>query len=627
MGRMRSKGLSGLVRFGSKSATPKLAALLGLSIAVAFAAQAHAARFDAGALKQGSAAVVPVQTGAATDCLKLDRKWAGPILTTTLRSQCRASVAIREVVALQGAHDLPPQSGLYGEGFTMLSVAVGTLGKPENLGRLDSVHYRIPQPAGSHTYYGAVLLSPPQAGHLLVGFLSYKRYVGSISLWPDRYRVAFDAEGLSIAPGETWTFEPVYVGSGAGRSALMADFAARIAKANRARAGAPVHTGWSSWNAFRKEVTFDQVVATTRIVAERAPMLDYIQLDDGFQPHDGDWLDVRQGFGGTIPELSKAIYGLGKKPALWVAPLVADGESALMRQHPDWFIKGADGKPLRADKVTYGGWGGPWYSLDGSHPEVQRYLETMFRKMRREWNIDYFKLDALYWGAMHGGRFHDPKATRISAYRSAIEAIRRGVGDETFITIANAPLWPSIGFADASRASNDVGYVWRSFRVVGRENLYRSWMHRTLWVTDPDSIMLSGVVPPKIGEEPAPPATLNEMRAHWTSIYMTGGIFLTGDDLTALPAERLKVMADLGRPEGFAPRIDDADLSFVDTATGPKGAFNWSDTPRTVALTGPPGSVWKDHWTGQTVTFDPRGRASVQLPGRDAMLLRRSSRK
>jgi alpha-galactosidase len=593
-----------------------------LLIAVASAC-ASAAQFDSAQFTQAQAAVVTVDPAAETSCLALERRWSGPVLSTTLRNGCRAPVAIREVVALQGPHDLPPQTALYGEGFTMLSLAVGTLGAPENLGRLDSVHYKIAQPAGSQTYYGAVLLSPPGAEHLLIGFLSTKRYLGSVNLWPERFRVAFDTEGLRIAPGETWRFEPVYVRSGAARGALLDDFARRIAAANHARASAPVHTGWSSWNAFRKDVTFEQVVATTRIVVARAPMLDYIQLDDGFQPFEGDWMQTRAGFGGTIEQLSSAIHALGKKPALWVAPLVADRDSTLLREHPDWFIQSADGKPLSADTVSFGGWGGPWYGLDGSNPAVQAHLERQFRTMRRDWNIDYFKLDALFWGALHGGTLHDPKATRISAYRAAIAAIRRGAGNDTFITIANAPLWPSIGFADASRASNDVGYSWRSFRVVGRENLYRSWMHRRLWVTDPDSIMLSGQAPPKIGQAAEPAASANELRAHWTSIYMTGGIFLTGDDLTALPAERLAVLQGLGRPEGFAPRLDNPDLSFIDTARGPKAAFNWSDVPRTVELTGPRGSRWHDHWTGQLVQFDERGQASVLVPARDALLLRR----
>ena len=49
--------------------------------------------------------------------------------------------------------------------------------------------------------------------------------------------------------------------------------------------------------------------------------------------------------------------------------------------------------------------------------------------MRREWGCTYFKLDANFWGAIHGGRFHDPQATRIEAYRRGMQAILRGAGD------------------------------------------------------------------------------------------------------------------------------------------------------------------------------------------------------
>ena len=44
--------------------------------------------------------------------------------------------------------------------------------------------------------------------------------------------------------------------------------------------------------------------------------------------------------------------------------------------------------------------------------------------MRQGWGVTYFKLDANFWGAMHGGRFHDPKATRIDAYRRGLTTDR-----------------------------------------------------------------------------------------------------------------------------------------------------------------------------------------------------------
>ena len=39
----------------------------------------------------------------------------------------------------------------------------------------------------------------------------------------------------------------------------------------------------------------------------------------------------------------------------------------------------------------------------------------------RDGGCTYFKLDANFWGAIHGGHFHDPRATRIEAYRRGLE--------------------------------------------------------------------------------------------------------------------------------------------------------------------------------------------------------------
>ena len=65
-------------------------------------------------------------------------------------------------------------------------------------------------------------------------------------------------------------------------------------------------------------------------------------------------------------------------------------------------------------------------SLDGTHPDAQAHLERVFTTMRDEWGCTYFKLDANFWGAIHGGRFHDPRATRIEAYRRGMAAVLRG---------------------------------------------------------------------------------------------------------------------------------------------------------------------------------------------------------
>ena len=166
--------------------------------------------------------------------------------------------------------------------------------------------------------------------------------------------------------------------------------------------------GWCSWYCFGPRVTAQQVRDNLDVIAKQIPGLKYIQIDDGYQPAMGDWLETGPAFGGNVQSVLKEIRARGFEPAIWVAPFIAEEESHLFKAHPDWFVKDAEGNPLRADKVTFGGWRrGPWYAVDGTHPDAQAHLETVFRTMRQEWGCTYFKLDANFWGAIHGGRFHD----------------------------------------------------------------------------------------------------------------------------------------------------------------------------------------------------------------------------
>lgn len=133
-------------------------------------------------------------------------------------------------------------------------------------------------------------------------------------------------------------------------------------------------------------------------IKERGLALKYIQIDDGYQPHMGDWLSVTDKFNGGIRKICAVIKKAGFEPAIWVAPFIAEEGSKLFGEHPDWFVTDGEGKPLASDRVSFGGWRcGPWYMLDGTHPGARAYLTHVFRVMKEEWGIHYFKLDANMW--------------------------------------------------------------------------------------------------------------------------------------------------------------------------------------------------------------------------------------
>jgi alpha-galactosidase len=304
-------------------------------------------------------------------------------------------------------------------------------------------------------------------------------------------------------------------------------------------------------------------------------------------------------------------------------------QSRLFREHRDWFVKDEQGQPLRSDRVGFGGWRlGPWYSLDGTHPEAQRWLENLFRTLRKEWGCTYFKLDATYWATIPGGHRHDPNATRVEAYRRGMEAIRRGAGD-SLIMGCNHPIWPSLGLIHASRSSLDIERSWWSFTSIGRENLLRGWQNGRLWWNDPDCVVLhdggsadvmdAGGKPTTVGKVPD-----HEYQSHATLIYATGGMLLSGDDLTKITPRRAAMLKKLVPPTGMCARFDDDRFEVGVTQLKDRhmfSVFNWGDQPvqRTFQLQ--KRSQLTDYWTGEDLGVHEGEYFIASLPPHSARLV------
>jgi alpha-galactosidase len=443
--------------------------------------------------------------GQPLDGVEVTSDTSGPFVRPRVVNRRDVAVSVKEVVVLDEAVQVPASTAIYGEGFQMLTQTAGTIASPTDLSQYtDAKHYRIPASGGDRTYYGLLTLSPSPEDTRLFAFTSCARFSGrfTVSALPSaqrgrssaRYRITaiVDTEGLPLGPGDRWPLEELLVASGRDRSRLLGGLAERLAFHHPPLRTATPPTGWCSWYCFGPRVTAQQVLDNLDTIAKNLPALTYVQIDDGYQSAMGDWLDTGAAFGGNVRTVLAEIRRRGFQPAIWVAPFVAEASSSIFKQHPDWFIADAAGEPLRSDRVTFGGWRrGPWYAIDGTHPAAQAHLEQIFRTMRTEWGCTYFKLDANFWGAMHGGRFHDPRATRIAAYRRGMAAIRRGAGD-AFLLGCNHPIWPSIGEVHGSRSSNDIKRAWDRVASTARQNLSRNWQNGRLWWNDPDAVVLAG---------------------------------------------------------------------------------------------------------------------------------------
>ncbi|WP_429235455.1 glycoside hydrolase family 36 protein [Aeromonas salmonicida] len=462
------------------------------------------------------------------------RQWDGSLCRVRLDNTGSDDTRVARWVLFDGKLGLPLDTPLYGEGFQMLAQTMGSWQFPQPVGRCpDSSVYRITDDDGYHTVHNLLLVEHDK-GWLLLAFASCHRFGGEFRLYPDgRLQILMNCEERLLSAGQHWQSEALICLEGADREALLAELAERIAAEHGSLIGQVGErpNGWCSWYHYYADVSADDIRENLAVRAERFPALRYVQIDDGYQAKMGDWLTPSPKFEQGVAALAAEIHAAGCEPALWVAPFIAELGSQVFQDHPDWFVKGEDGLPLPSERVTYGGWRcTPWYVLDGTHPEVQAHLEGVFRTLREQWGIHYFKLDANFWGAIHGGRFHDTYATRVEAYRRGMAAILRGAGEGAFLLGCNAPIWPSLGLVHGMRVSDDVERNGHRFRQIAREVFCRAWQNDRLWALDPDCICLRDL--------PSQQASPVDYSFHLAALVASGGMMLAGDRLQALDGEQ-----------------------------------------------------------------------------------------
>ncbi len=580
---------------------------------------------------QASSPVVEDASGSAIDPSQylLTRSWDGLTCKTTLKNRGTAPLRPQHVILFAvDDHGLSADTPVYGESFQMLHQHGGTLGHREDIGNHpDWRHYKLPELHGLPTACGALNLQLSAGDNLLFAFSTCHRFIGRISFDARHLVISIDTEGLLLKPGETWDLEEFMFLTGSSRGEVFHSLAQAICRNHPPRLVRPVATGWCSWYCYRMDVTDEIIRQNLDAFKEKVPELRYIQLDDGYQPFFGDWFDPNPAYGDvrqTIADIRKK----GFEPAIWVAPFIAQKDSRVLREHPDWFVKNAAGDPLDSSTVSFGGWRhSPWYVLDGTNPEVQQHFETIFRTMREQWGVNYFKLDANYWGAIQDGRHHQENASRIEAYRQGMAAVLRGCAEDTIILGCNAPIWPSFGLVTAMRTSGDIRRTWKSFKSLARQNLNRCWQNGMLWDCDPDCVVLAKDNVFNVNDD----ITDNEWLFHATSIHAVGGFILSGDKAENLHAKEITILKKLLNPTGRAARFNDASLETGVTDLGQTQYyyfFNWSDDETrslTVPLVQPATLV--DFWTGEPLGSQDKTLTISNLPPRSARLIYARPRK
>jgi len=246
----------------------------------------------------------------------------------------------------------------------------------------------------------------------------------------------------------------------------------------------PSVAGWTSWYAFRDDVTEADVRETADVLGEELARFgyDWLQIDDGYQRlpigTPDRWLHPNPKFPSGLDALARYVSSRGLGPGIWTNASFAD--SAWAFAHPELFVRSPEGAP------AYGNWIG--YVMDAANPAtLGRVVRPVYDSLAlMGWR--YFKLDALrhlrYEGYnSHASFYRERGLDREEVFRSFAQTVRDAIGPDAFLLACWGIRPELIGIADAVRVGNDgFGY--------GGLAQYNSF-NNVVWRNDPDHIELT----------------------------------------------------------------------------------------------------------------------------------------
>lgn len=395
---------------------------------------------------------------------------------------------------------------------------------------------------------------------------------GAPELWCEAF-----LGGAELAPGEVRQLHPTTAATGGDPLDLLDAWAVAAGEAGQARVAAPYQVGWCSWYHYFHDVT--EAHLRDNLAAAGDWPFDVFQLDDGYQAAIGDWLRTNAKFPTSVDGIAATIAAEGRVPGIWIAPFIVAPDSRVATEHPGWLARTPDGsRPLPGmfNPPWGGGKGGIMWTLDTTHPEVLDHLEDVARSLRQA-GFPYLKLDFTF-APSFDGTYHDAARTPAERVRAGYDAIRRGAGDDAFLLGCGAPLSHVVGVVDGNRIGADVAPSWElepgQYLLDGYEaagpatkhalsnTLARSFLHRRLWVNDPDCLMLRT-------SETQMSAEAVHTWAH--AVAVSGGMALVSDDLGLLGDDARGLLDDvlaIGRAADAAA-VDGAVARCPDLVTAP----------------------------------------------------------
>ena len=252
--------------------------------------------------------------------------------------------------------------------------------------------------------------------------------------------------------------------------------------------------GYTSWYNYSQNISEDIILRDLEAISKKTDKVNTFQIDDGYQTAVGDWLSINKTkFPNGLKPIVEKIHAKGWQAGLWLAPFGAQKGSKLACEHPDWLVKGKNGKPI----MVGANWGG-FYAIDIDNADARAYIKNVFDTVLNDWGFDLVKLDFLYATAVVP--FHNKTRGQL-AYES-IDFLRECVGNKQILGCGVQQM-PCFGKVEYMRIGADMALSWKHnfFRnLTHREDVstpnaihnsvYRRCLNGRAFLCDPDVFLL-----------------------------------------------------------------------------------------------------------------------------------------
>jgi alpha-galactosidase len=200
-----------------------------------------------------------------------------------------------------------------------------------------------------------------------------------------------------IKPGEswesTWVFTGIYADSDDPYSALNVQVNDYVRKYMGIRLNEipekPAFV-YNTWIPFGQEIN-DKMIREVVDAAAECGFEEFV-IDDGWQNSYGDWGIDTVKFPNGLKPVFDYIKSKGMKPGLWISIAGAESRSNVVKNHPEWLVRKADGTPilLHADNDLIYQY--PTYSMCMASG-WRDHIKNVILKLVKEHGLEYIKGD------------------------------------------------------------------------------------------------------------------------------------------------------------------------------------------------------------------------------------------